>query len=282
MKISELLSGNPETRVDRRLLLESVVGHPHEWIAANPEYVLHEIEADVYQALLARRMAGTPVAYLLGWREFFGLEFSVNPAVLIPRPETELLVEWALELTPVDESPNILDLGTGSGAIAISVQWKRPRAHIFAVDNSPTALAVAQGNAERLLEGRPGGGGNLPKFYQGHWFEPLGNQRVHLMLSNPPYVAANDPHLELGDVRFEPPGALIGGADGLDALRAIISAAPRHLLAGGTLLVEHGFDQAQACQTLFAEAGFEQITTRADLAGQPRVTGGRLVLTRLN
>jgi len=282
MKISDLLGGAPETRVDRRLLLESVVGRPHEWIAANPEYVLHEIEIDIYEALLTRRMAGTPVAYLLGWREFFGLEFSVSPAVLIPRPETELLVEWALELVAEKDDVTILDLGTGSGAIAISLQWKRPRAHVIAVDNSPTALNVAQDNAERLLEGRPGGAANMPKFFKGHWFEPVGNQRFNLVLSNPPYVAANDPHLELGDVRFEPPSALIGGADGLDALRDIIAAAPRHLLAGGTLLVEHGFDQGSTCQSLMEKAGFEQITTRPDLAGHPRITGGRLIHATAN
>jgi len=282
MKISDLLSGDLETRVDRRLLLESVVGHPHEWIAANPEYVLHEIEIDIYEALLTRRMAGTPVAYLLGWREFFGLEFSVSPAVLIPRPETELLVEWALELVAEKDEVTILDLGTGSGAIAISLQWKRPRAHVVAVDNSPDALNVAQDNAERLLEGRPGGAGNMPKFFKGHWFKPLGNQQFNLVLSNPPYVAANDPHLELGDVRFEPPGALIGGVDGLDALRDIIATAPRHLLAGGTLLVEHGFDQGPACQSLMEKAGFEQITTRPDLAGHPRITGGRLIHATAN
>jgi release factor glutamine methyltransferase len=252
---------------EARLLLAAACGIGEAGLIARPEI---ELTADAEARFVdwaARRRAGAPIAYLLGEREFYGLALSVTPAVLIPRPETELLVDLALERIAAQADCAVLDLGTGSGAIALAVKRHRPRARVTAVDASDAALAVARANAARL--------GLAVEFRLGRWFAALEGERYELIVANPPYVAAGDPHLEQGDLRFEPRGALVGGADGLDAIRAIAAQAPAHLNPGGWLLVEHGFDQAKAVRACFERAGFETVETRRDLSGNPRVTSGR-------
>ena len=221
-----------------------------------------------YEDLIARRSHGEPYAYLVGRREFHGLDFLVTPAVLIPRPETELLVEAVLGWLGPQQEIRILDLGTGSGAVAIAVARLRPHAQITAVDTSAAALAVARGNAARL--GTPG-----VRFLESDWFAGLGRERFDIIVSNPPYVAVDDPHLERGDLRFEPRGALVGGADGLDCIRVLVHHAPLHLKPGGGLFFEHGYAQAAACRAMLDRARFERVRTIADLAGIERVTHGQ-------
>jgi release factor glutamine methyltransferase len=221
------------------------------------------------KVLFARRQAGEPVAYLTGEREFYGLPFHVSPAVLIPRPETELLVDFALEIIGATDAARVLDLGTGSGCIAIAIAHHRPQAQVTAVDRSGDALVVARANAQALVA--------KVQFVQGDWFAALEDAaRYNLIVANPPYVAAGDPHLVQGDLRYEPATALASGADGLDAIRAIVAAAPAHLDADGWLALEHGYEQAAACRELLAQAGFEKLFSRPDLAGIERVSGGRL------
>ena len=274
MQVRDALQGDPATRLERRLLLETVLERSHAWLAAHPEAVLSAPETARLEALLARRAAGEPVAYLTGQREFYGLAFAVTPDVLIPRPETEGLVDWALTLLPPGAPATVLELGTGSGAIAVALQHHRPRLALTAVDRSVAALAVAEGNAARHHPSR-----SAPiRFLAGHWYGPVAGERFDLILSNPPYVALGDPHLRQGDLRFEPPLALAAGPDGLEALRPIVAGAARHLTAQGWLLLEHGHDQGPACQALLQDAGFTHITTRPDLAGLPRLTGGRAPL----
>ena len=255
-------------RLDAELLLAKTLGRPRSYLFAWPERLLTEAQAQEFAALVARRKNGEPVAHILGRREFWSLELEVTPATLIPRPETELLVELALARIPVDAQWQIADLGTGSGAIALAVANERPRCRITACDRSAEALSVAARNAHRL------GLDNL-NFQLGVWYEPLAGRRFHVLLSNPPYIRADDPHLRGGDVRFDPPSALVAGADGLDDLRAIVAQAPAYLQPGGCLLVEHGYDQASAVTQLFAAAGFNAIRTIRDMGGQPRVTEGQ-------
>ena len=271
MRVSEALQGDPASRGERRLLLEAVLARPHAWLASHPEAELAPGQAERYRTLLARRAAGEPVAYLTGTREFYGLPFAVTPAVLIPRPETEGLVDWALECLPPGSDAAVLDLGTGSGALAVALLAARPRLAVTAVDRSAAALAVAAQNAARHA---PPGSRPI-RFLEGDWTAPLEGARFALIVANPPYVAHGDPHLARGDLRFEPPAALAAGADGLDDLRRIVADAPRHLEPGGILLVEHGHDQGPACAALFAAAGFRGVSLRRDLAGLPRLTGGR-------
>ncbi len=247
---------------EARLLLRHVLGVSHATLEAHPEGKVSLQDTASFRALAARRTVGEPVAYLTGHREFYGLEFHVTPAVLIPREETELLVEIAVE----KPARRILDLGTGSGCLAIAVARELPRAQVTAVDVSAAALDVARENAARH--------GATVRFVQGDWFAPLGGERFDLILANPPYVAEADPHLAQGDVRFEPRSALAAGPDGLDDIRRIVAAAAAHLVAGGRLVFEHGYDQAQAVAALLAQAGFVAIEQRRDLAGIPRVTGG--------
>lgn len=223
---------------------------------------------DRAEALIRRRAAREPLQYLLGAQEFCGLEFDVNPSVLIPRPETELLVELALARLQGRAQPQVLDLGTGSGAIALAIAHQHADALLTACDASAGALAVAQGNAARL------GLANV-RFLLSDWFAALGAQRYDLIVSNPPYIAAADPHLQQGDVRFEPLSALASGADGLDDIRRIVAAAPAHLSPGGWLLLEHGYDQAPAVRGLLQAAGFVEVFSACDLAGIERVSGGR-------
>ncbi|MBL8348046.1 MAG: peptide chain release factor N(5)-glutamine methyltransferase [Rubrivivax sp.] len=252
-------------RLDAQQLLAHHLGRPRTWLLAHEEEALDggaRLRAD---ADLARRATGVPLAYLLGEREFHGLALQVNANVLVPRPETEGLVDWALELAPRAPLPRLADLGTGSGAIALAFKHRAPAFEVCASDQSAAALSTARANARRLqLE---------VMWLEGDWWEPFGRQSFGIAVSNPPYVAEGDPHLAA--LRHEPKMALVGGADGLLALRRVVAGAPTHLAAGGWLLLEHGFDQASAVANLLAAAGFEQVSTRADLAGQPRLTGGR-------
>ena len=249
---------------EARLLLCHVLGLTAATLAAHPEQKVSPADTAAFRALAARRAAGEPIAYLTGRREFYGLDFRVTPDVLIPRAETELLVDLALEA----QAERILDLGAGSGCLAIAVAKHRPQAEVTAVDAAAAALEVARDNAARH--------GVRLRFLQGDWFAPLAGARFDLILANPPYVAESDPHLAQGDLRFEPVGALLAGPDGLREIRRIVAAAPAHLEPGGRLWLEHGYDQAQAVAVLLEQAGFTDIEQRRDLAGILRVSGGRL------
>jgi release factor glutamine methyltransferase len=253
-------------RLDAQLLLLHVVGRgagERAWLIAHDEDALGSPQAECFDALCRRRAAGEPLAYLTGEREFFGLPLQVDARVLVPRPDTETLVEWALEVLRPLATPRVVDLGTGSGAIALAIQSARPDAMVEAVDRSAGALAVAAANAQRL---------GLPvRLRQASWLEGAG--RYDLVASNPPYVATGDSHLQA--LRHEPQEALVAGRDGLDDLRLIARAAPAHLAPGGWLLLEHGWDQAAAVQALLRAAGFTQVASRRDLAGVERCTGGR-------
>lgn len=257
-----------EARLEAQILLGHALGQVRAWLIAHAADALTPAQAGQFLALLQRRLGGEPVAYLLGEREFYGLAFRVTPAVLIPRPETELLVELALARIPAGRPWRVLDLGTGSGAVAVALALQRPAAEITAVDQSAAALAVAEDNAARL------GTRNL-HFLHGDWYAPLGEARFELIVSNPPYIAAADPHLTQGDLRFEPAVALASGADGLDDIRRIVAGAAAHLAPAGWLLFEHGYDQAAACRQLLVQAGFQQVASAADLAGIERVSYGQ-------
>ena len=254
--------------IDAQVLLAHVLRRDRAWLAAHATDVVERVDADAFARLAARRRDGEPVAYLTGRREFWGLTLAVDPAVLIPRPETETLVECALARLPQDRDVRVLDLGTGSGAIALALAHERPRARIVATDVSEPALALARANARQL-------GRHAIEFVQGAWFDGLPpNERFDAIVSNPPYVAAGDAHLEEGDVRFEPMSALVSGADGLDALRTIIASAGQYLVPGGSLVVEHGYDQADAVKALLEDAAFTGIERRRDLCGILRVAAG--------
>ena len=254
-------------KVDAQAIITHLLGVDRAYLAANPMRMLTETEDARVDLLVAQRSMGHPVAYLLGRREFYSRDFAVGPEVLIPRPETETLVEAALArlVTPAC----VLDLGTGSGAIAITLACERPGLKLTATDRSERALATARANARTH--------GREVEFLHGEWYAPLAGRRFDLIVANPPYVAAGDPHLGKGDLRFEPAHALTdGSADGLASIRAIIAQAPRHLNPGGWLLLEHGYDQAEAVRGLFAAAGFAALVSIADLAGIPRVAGGKI------
>ncbi len=254
-------------RLDAQLLLADALARPRSWLLAHDDARLEPALATALQARLERRAAGEPLAYLLGAKEFHGLTLHVDPGVLVPRPDTEVLVDWAIELLQQGwadvAQPHVVDLGTGSGAIALAVRHAYPRASVWATDASPAALELARRNAKRL--------GLALNFAAGSWWEPLQDQRFQLALSNPPYIAAGDPHLDA--LRHEPMSALSPGGDGLDALRRVVAGAPAHLVADGWLLLEHGYDQADAVRTLLQEHGFRNIQTRIDLGRQPRCTG---------
>lgn len=274
---AELLRDTPLETLDARVLLAHALGWTRTQLITRAEQPLAGDDVARYLTLEARRLAGEPVAQIVGVREFFGLPFAVTPDVLIPRPETELLVETALEAleTGGHAGPAVLDLGTGSGAVAVALAHARPDARVWALDRSAAALAVARGNAARLLDAhRPGG---PVQFLESDWYAALpAEQRFSAIVSNPPYIARHDPHLGQGDLRFEPRGALTDEADGLDAIRAIVAGARARLEAGGTLWLEHGYDQAEAVRALLAAAGFEDVRSHADLASIERITGGRL------
>ncbi|MEF3193331.1 MAG: peptide chain release factor N(5)-glutamine methyltransferase [Halothiobacillaceae bacterium] len=263
----EQLKDGDSPRADADILLAHVLGRPRSYVLAWPERELSPGQWTAFQALVERRARGEPVAYLTGSREFFGLDLAVSNAVLIPRPETELLVEAALERLP-GRPCMVADLGSGSGAIALAIAKMRPDARVVAVDASRQALEVARTNAERL-------GLRNVELREGDWCKGLADERFDMIVSNPPYICEDDPHLARGDLRFEPAMALVSGADGLEAIRAIVACAPLHLGPGGWLLFEHGFDQAEAVAGLMRKAGFTDIELLRDLLGHGRVTLGR-------
>jgi release factor glutamine methyltransferase len=256
-----------EGRAEAELLLAAALRQARAWLYAHAEDTLGEAEGRRFEELLQRRQRGEPVAYILGRREFWSLELEVGAATLVPRPETELLVELALARLPAATNARVLDLGTGSGAIALAVASERPQARVTAVDASAPALAIAVRNGARL-------GLERVRFLRSDWFSALGDECFELVLSNPPYLAEDDPHLHEGDLPFEPAMALSSGRDGLDALRRICADAPARLLAGGWLLFEHGLGQGEAARALLQAAGFEAIATWRDLEGRERVSGG--------
>lgn len=255
--------------VDARALMRAALGVDTAWLIAHAGDALAPAALARFAALAARRRAGEPVAYITGAREFFSLEFGVSPAVLIPRPETELLVEWALARLAPARAARVLDLGTGSGCVAVAIAKARPCAQVVAVDASAAALAVARANVARH------GAANVD-LRASDWLGALAGERFDLIVSNPPYIAAGDPHLGAGDLRFEPAAALAAGADGLAAIRLIVAQAPQYLVAGGALALEHGYDQAARCRELLAAAGFSEVFSLTDLAGIERVSGGCL------
>ena len=256
-------------RLDAQWLLVHVLERTRSWLIAHDDAVLDATQQAAFDATLARRAAGEPLAYLVGEKEFHGLALQVDANVLVPRPETEVLVDWALELLVAElrgvDRPAVIDLGTGSGAIALAVKHVHPEASVLATDVSPAALAVARSNADQL--------GLRVTFQAGSWWSAAGAARFHLALSNPPYIATGDPHLPA--LSHEPALALTPGGDGLGALRAIIDGATDHLEDGGWLLLEHGYEQADTVRALLRERGFAAIETRRDLAGRQRCSGAR-------
>ena len=273
--LDDLIRHSQLPRAEARRLLACLTGQPLTWFMAHGDDPAGPDIAARFQALAERRRAGEPLAYLLGQQEFYGRPFAVSPAVLIPRADTETLVETALEQLLLLRRQrravplSLLELGTGSGIIAITLALEAPDTEVHAVERSPDALAVAQQNAKALRAD------NI-HWHAGSWWQALASRRrFDLIVSNPPYIAANDHHLQQGDLRFEPPQALAAGPDGLDDLRIIIGGAPTHLNPGGWLLLEHGYDQEAPVQALLRDAGFADVFTRRDLAGQPRVSGGQ-------
>ncbi len=263
-----------DARFEVHLLMARVLQVNRAWLAAHGDEQCAPAALAQYQDWLERRLQGEPIAYIFGEKEFFGLLLAVNADVLIPRPETELLVELALARMPVGRMLRVLDLGTGSGAIALSLAKIRPDTQLLAVDASAEALQVARDNARRL---------QLPnvEFVQSDWWRrvPVA-PKFDLIVSNPPYIAAGDPHLQQGDLRYEPPHALLAGAEGLDDLQVIIAAAPYYLAAGGSLLLEHGYEQGGIVLSLLERAGFSAVVTHRDLAGQERVSVGMATTNR--
>lgn len=257
-------SDSDSPRLDAELLLAWVLDCTRTSLRTWPERELQDAARANFEKLVEQRVAGQPTAYLIGWREFWSLDLQVTPATLIPRPDTETLVEAALLRIPENAAWRIADLGTGSGAIALAIAAERPACRVIATDNSPNALKVAEKNA------RMQGLGNL-EFHLGDWFKALNGDPFDMILSNPPYIAEADPHLDQGDVRFEPRTALTSGADGLDALRHIVAGAGEYLREGAWLLLEHGYDQQAAVKALLGEAGYNELECLRDLGGQPRV-----------
>lgn len=264
------LPDSPTPRLDAELLLAQALGKSRSYLHTWPEHEPALAQREQYQAMLVRRRAGEPVAYILGRQGFWSLDLDVASHTLIPRPDTELLVETALALLPATPL-QVLDLGTGTGAIALALACERPAWQVTGVDRVPEAVALAQGNGTRLQLANA-------RFAESCWFSALAGQRFQLIVSNPPYIAAADPHLSQGDVRFEPSSALVAGVDGLDDIRLIIEQAPAHLLAGGWLLLEHGFDQAEAVRELLVQRGFATVDSRRDLGGHQRISLGQWLL----
>lgn len=261
-----------EARLEAQVLFAHALGVNRAWLIGHDRDLLTSEQTTAIESLLKRRLAGEPVAYLLGEREFYGRPFRVTSDVLIPRPDTELLVELALQRLPQDAALNVLDIGVGSGAVAVSLALERPACRVTGVDISAAALRVAAANAEALHAG--------VELLVSDGFDALDGRRFHLIASNPPYIAAADPHLQQGDLRFEPPQALASGGDGLDLIRRLITGAAAHLEPGGWLLLEHGWEQAAAVRALLRAAGFHELFSATDLAGHERVTGGRPAASR--
>jgi release factor glutamine methyltransferase len=268
----DLAAASESPRLDAEVLCAQALGRSRAWLIAHGDEPLEPAARAVCVALLARRAAGAPIAHLTGRREFWSLDLEVSPATLIPRPETETLVEAALERLRPLARPRVLDLGTGSGALAVALGHERPDAVITAVERDPAALAVAQRNALRH--------GVTLEALAGEWFGPVAGRRFELIVSNPPYLAADDPHLAVGDVRAEPRTALVAGPEGLDDLAHLAAHAPAHLAPGGWLLLEHGATQGPAVRALLEAAGFTAVTTLPDAAGRPRVGAGRMAAPR--
>lgn len=255
--------------LEARLLLMSVTGLTRTQLITRDSESLTPELLERFHSLVARRLAGEPVAYLLGEREFFGRPFAVTPAVLIPRPDTETLVEWSLDALAPIAAPRILELGTGSGIIAVTLALERPDAQVLATDISTDALLVATGNATTLSA-------RNAAFSQSDWYDTIEAQaQYHLIVSNPPYIAADDPHLQQGDLRFEPRGALTDHGAGLADIEQIVTGALARLVPGGWLLLEHGYDQSERVRERLASAGFAAVASRRDLAGHERCSGGR-------
>jgi len=261
------LPDSPSARLDAELLLAAALGKPRSFLRTWPERVVSREAHDLYDRYLARRVAGEPVAYILGRQGFWSLDLEVAPHTLIPRPDTELLVETALALLPASPS-RVLDLGTGTGAIALALACERLSWQVLGVDRIPEAVALAERNRERLRLANVA-------FRASHWFSAVEGERFSLIVSNPPYIPSTDPHLKQGDVRFEPSSALVSGQDGLDDIRLIIDQAPNHLENGGWLMLEHGFDQPDAVRDLLLSRGFSAVESRRDLGGHQRISLGR-------
>jgi release factor glutamine methyltransferase len=267
--VSRALAGSGLIPFEAKILLGHVLRRDRAWLAAHGDQPMTAQEAKAFNALARRRRDGEPVAYLTGRREFYGLDLEVTPDVLIPRPETELLVGLALVRIDANEHTEVLDLGSGSGAIALAIASERPNAAVLGVDVSAAAVALARRNASRLTVGNVA-------FIESDWFSAVPKKRYDAIIANPPYVAAGDEHLTEGDLRFEPPTALAAGADGLNAIRVIIDGAAAYLSPGAWLLIEHGYDQADAVLALLRDAHFGDVQSRRDLAGIPRTALGRM------
>jgi release factor glutamine methyltransferase len=257
-----------EARAESEILLADVLGERRAWLYAHSDHVVDDMARRAFEVAIERRRQGQPVAYITGRQEFWSLPLAVSGDTLIPRPETELLVELALQRLPRDAAVAVLDLGTGTGAIALAFAHERPHAQVTGIEFDPRTLDVALGNADRL-------GLRHVRFLAGDWFSAIGDERFHLVLGNPPYIADGDPHLEQGDLRFEPRLALASGPDGLDAIRAIVAGSRAHLADGGWLLLEHGVGQGAAVRELLHAAGLADVETFADLEHRDRVSGGR-------
>jgi release factor glutamine methyltransferase len=260
---------NDEAALEAQLLLQHVLNVNRAWLIAHADDQLNSVDEANFKALVTRRLAGEPIAYILGQREFYGLTLKVTPDTLIPRPDTETLVDAALAKIEVHLALSICDLGTGTGAIALAIAKNRPQAHVTAVDFSEAALSVAQENAQRL-------GIHNITFVKSDWLNALTNQRFNVIVSNPPYIESADAHLSQGDLRFEPRNALASGEDGLDDIRHMIAQAPAHLAPNGWLMLEHGYNQAPQVARLLQQAGFVEVTHALDLSGIQRVTLGCL------
>lgn len=270
---SRMLCASPTPQLDGELLLAHILNKPRSYFFTWPEALLTKEQLSAFRQLLEQRQQGVPVAYLTGQREFWSLQLKVTEATLIPRPDTELLVELALGM---DDLPGqktaanikVADLGTGTGAIALALARERPNWEVTAIDKSPEALAVARENANTH---------RIPnvRFLEGSWCSPLAEDSMDILVSNPPYIPSDDPHLKEGDVRFEPTTALVSGTDGLDDIRTITQQAVKSLKPGGWLLLEHGYDQGHGVQSILTMAGFRQVRTETDLAGHDRVTLAR-------
>jgi release factor glutamine methyltransferase len=263
----------PDGATEAALLLRHLLGVSRAWLHTWPEHMLTPEQAGRYEALVERRAGGEPLAYITGHREFWSLDLAVTPATLIPRPDTETLVEQCLARLPAETAVTVADLGTGSGAVALAIAHERPVCRVVATDLSEAALAVAAGNARRL-------GIDNVEFLHGRWFEPLTARRFALIASNPPYIPEEDRHLHEGDLPFEPRSALVAADHGLADLKAIVAGAPVHLEPGGWLLLEHGYDQGEAVRRMMSDTGFAQVETFPDLEERDRVTAGRLTATR--